>query len=101
MSDRATDAALKSGGDGPHDPEMEARVAVLEQIAKDTREALTGIRSDLRSELSGVRGEMRDLRNDQRSDFRTLLGFLIGVGGLVLSLGIALLGVVAKGFHWL
>lgn len=40
---------LDGGGDGPHDPGMEARVAVLEQIAKDTREGLSDIRSEVRA----------------------------------------------------
>ena len=58
------------------------RLAVLEEIAKATKDALIDLRT-----------EMRALRADQRSDFRWLLGIILG--GYV-----GLLGVMAHGFHW-
>lgn len=58
------------------------RLAVLEEIAKTTKDALIDLRT-----------EMRALRADQRSDFRWLLGIILG--GYV-----GLLGVMAHGFHW-
>jgi cobalamin biosynthesis protein CbiG len=61
---------------------MEARVAILEQIAKSTAEALTDIKADLRS-----------MRDKHDSDFR--MTFAAGTA--------AVLGVVAlmaKGFRW-
>jgi len=75
-------ADLAGGGGPPHDPGMEARVAVLEQIAKDTKDALVDLRT-----------EMRGLRSEQRTDYRWLLSIMLGVGG-------ALLAAMAKGFHW-
>lgn len=66
----------------PGDTAMEARVAVLEQIAKSTEATLKEIRDDL-----------RELRRNQERDFR--LGVSVTVAGL---LGLA--GLMAKGFHW-
>ncbi len=104
--------SVASGGSPPHDPGMDARVAVLEQIAKETREALAGLRSDLRSEIGGLRseigglrsemiamrtelkGEIAGLRNDARGDFRWLLTLMIGFGA-------GILGLLGRGFHWL
>ncbi len=80
---------------------MEARVAVLEQIAKDTRDALSGLREEMREMRTDLRSKMRDLRADQRAGFRTLLGMIFALGGLSLTIGLGLLGVMAKGFHWL
>jgi hypothetical protein len=62
---------------------MEARVAVLEQIAKNTEKVLDQMHADV-----------RELRADQKTDFRILFGALI-----VATLGLA--GLMARGFHWL
>lgn len=62
---------------------MEARVAVLEQIAEDTSETLKGIRQD-----------MRDYRDKQEHDFR------IGIG-VTATTAIGLAALIAKGFQWL
>ncbi|HVB69726.1 MAG TPA: hypothetical protein VNE67_17910 [Acetobacteraceae bacterium] len=63
-----------AGGDGPpHDPSMEARVAVLEEIASATKQGMAGLRQDigdLRNETSGrdegLRQEIHELRNETR-----------------------------------
>jgi hypothetical protein len=70
--------------------QMEARVAVLEQIAKDTEEILVEMKQDIRD----IRGELTDIRKDQKTDFRLLFGALISV-----ALGQSYL--MAHGFHWL
>lgn len=82
------------GGGPPHDSDMEARVAVLEQIAKETKEAIAGLRTDLRADMADLRSEVRNLRSEQRTDYRWLLGIMLGMGG-------GLLAAMAKGFHWL
>lgn len=74
----------------PHDSSMEARVAVLEQVAKDTREAL----GDIRAELRTIRDRQDGSRDRQERDFRLTWGALIFV-----ALGLAAL--MAKGFRWL
>ena len=84
---------LAGGGGPPHDPDMEARVAVLEQLAKDTKDTLANLRTDFRADITSLTTEMRGIRSEQRADYRWLLGIMIGVGA-------ALLGAMAKGFHW-
>jgi hypothetical protein len=66
----------------PNDTAMEARIAVLEEIAVSTRATLKDLRNDLRT-----------VRARQEADFRILFAALIGV-----ALGMA--GLMAKGFHW-
>jgi hypothetical protein len=46
---------IAGGGGGPHDPGMESRVAVLEQIAKDTRDAV----NRLEGRIDGVDVRLR------------------------------------------
>jgi hypothetical protein len=70
--------------------DIPTRVAVLERIASDTRDALIEMRADMRE----LRAEMRALRAEARSDYRWLLSIMLG--GFA-----ALLGVMAHGFHWL
>jgi hypothetical protein len=69
---------------------MEARVAVLEQIARTTTAALERIER----RLDAVQAE-------QRSDFRWLLGIMLGGFAAMLGGFGAMLGVMAHGFHWL
>jgi hypothetical protein len=69
---------------------MEARVAVLEQIARTTSAALERI--ERRLDSMGRRIDV--VVTDQRADFRWLLGVMLGGFG-------AMLGVMAHGFHWL
>lgn len=59
--------------DGPDD--LRARLAVLEQIAKETHETLAELRTDMRAlggEMRQGFAEMRNLRRDVRSDYRWL-----------------------------
>ena len=59
LSARLPRMKLESGGGGPHDPGMEARLAVLEEIAKSTKEVLGDIRVDLRGMREESRSELR------------------------------------------
>jgi len=91
--------------------DIDRRVAVLEQIAADTREVLQDIRAELRGlredtnrEIGGLRAEIGGLRTDmnrrfeanearQWSNFRWLLGVMLG--------GYAgLFALIAHGLHW-
>lgn len=74
--------------------DLPARVAVLEEIARGTKSALERIERRLDGMATDQNAEFRSLRSDMRSDFRWLLGMMIGWGA-------ALLGVMAHGFHWL
>ncbi len=69
---------------------MEARLAVLEQIAKDMRDMLG--RSDARMDRMDDR--LARLEDRQSSDFKWLLGFGIGSTGFLFA-------TMAHGFHWL
>ncbi len=76
---------------------MEARLAVLEQIAKDMRDMLG--RSDARMDRMDSRFDRLDdrlsrLEDRQSSDFKWLLGFGIGSTGFLFA-------TMAHGFHWL
>ena len=81
---------IEPGGPQPYSPGMEARVAVLEEIAVSTKTAINGLRSEIRQFRTEMHQELRSIR----SDCRWLLGIMLG--------GFAgLLGVMAHGFHWL
>lgn len=73
---------------------MEARIAVLEEIAKSTKEAVAEIRADLRgmrADLSAVRTELSFVRGkiDSLPTTWQLIGTVIGgnvtLAGLVLA----------------
>jgi len=109
------------------DPNLNARLAVLEEIAAATKTGLADIRAELRAQRGEIRDELREMRTEtvsgfdtvrseqramrtdlgtelremrtaQRSDFRWLLGIMLG--GFVALLG-ALGGAMAHGFGWL
>jgi hypothetical protein len=88
------DGNVASGGSGPHDPSMEARVAVLEQIAKQTAETLAGIKTDLTSIRTDLKTGLDATRDRHDRDFRLTFGVIITA-----ALGLA--GLMAKGFKWL
>ncbi len=69
---------------------MEARVAELEQIARATS-----------ASLDRIERRLYVVATDQRSDFRWLLGMMVGATGTVLAAMAGLAGVMAHGFHWL
>ena len=77
------DLPVESTGSRRYPAHMESGVAVLEQIARTTTASLD--RLERRTEA---------IATELRSDFRWLLGIMLGGFG-------AMLGVVAHGFHWL
>lgn len=98
-------APLETGGGGGHPPDMEPRVAVLEQIAKSTEASLREIKDELRATRSDLGQKFDALRTDvekkssdhrdrQERDFRLVFGALIAVA-------LTLAGIMAKGFRWL
>ncbi len=74
--------ALVPEGGKPQGPDMEARVAVLEEIASSTRGMLKELRDDVRS-----------VRDKQEADFRITVT-------LQATSILALAGLMAHGFHW-
>jgi len=69
---------------------MEARVAVLEEIAKNTQKVL----ERLDSRMDRFETRMERLEDRQNSDFKWLLALGMADTGLVLA-------TMAHGFHWL
>ena len=92
-----SDIPVEPVGGSRYPGDMEARVAVLEQIARTTAAALE--RMDGRMDRIDQRLDM--LWGAQRSDFRWLLGMMVAGTGTILACLLGLLGVMAHGFHWL
>jgi len=69
--------------------DIDRRVAVLEQIARDTATALQDIRAELRQLRSDMNTEIRELRRELRWLLRLMIGGFVGTW--------ALLG---HGSHW-
>ncbi|HEY1934238.1 MAG TPA: hypothetical protein VGG99_19695 [Acetobacteraceae bacterium] len=91
---------VAGGGGSPQDRGMEARIAVLEEIAAATRQSVADQRTDTNRRFEEVtrRFDAVDRRFDSMRDamernFRLLFGIIITV-----ALGLAAL--MAKGFHW-
>jgi len=105
---------------------MEARVAVLEQLARLTAASLERIERRLDTGLTHADDRMDRIERrldttltqaddrmdrierrldmlwgEQHSDFRWLLGMMVAGTGTILAALLGLLGVMAHGFHWL
>ena len=120
------DVPVEPVNSGRYPADMESRVAVLEQIARETTASLGRIergmdaqRQDLHALQErfeyGVDAQRKELlvfqerferrldmhAAEQRAEFRWLLGVMLA--GLTTLLGAfgAMLGVMAHGFHWL
>lgn len=88
----------------PHNDDMEARVAVLEQIAKTTEASLRELKEDLRAQRKEMVDEFRAQRKEMVDEFRAARDrhdrdFRITWGGMIGG-AITLVGLMAKGFHW-
>jgi len=83
-------SSLRPAGGPPYDEGMEARVAVLEQIARNTEQILA--RMDVHLDRMDTR--MDRIEDRQRSDFRWLLTTGAGATAIIL-------GTTAHGFHWI
>ncbi|UPG91922.1 hypothetical protein L2Y96_09185 [Luteibacter aegosomaticola] len=69
---------------------LEMRVSRLETAMEFIREDIRNLRLELKDLRAEFRVEIRELR----TDFRFLLGTLI-------TFGLGLAGMMAKGFHWI
>lgn len=120
-SSKASPGGVGSGGGGPHDPIMDARVARLEEDFKEFRHELRSVRSELsslrvdmskefasvRKDLSGEVGILRvdvaELKGMARNLPSTwvmltaMFGFAIAVSGLVFAIARAISLAVPKG----
>lgn len=85
-----SETSLRQPSVEPYNLIMDARVAVLEQIARDTKDILVEMKRDI-----------REIRQDQKSDFRLLFGATISVALGLAGMMAGLAGLMARGFHWL
>jgi hypothetical protein len=74
----------------PSPPSLEPRVAVLEQIARNTEQVLLRIET----RLDRIDGRMAD-------DFKFLVRLIFTLGVLTLGGFAAVLGVIARAQHWI
>jgi hypothetical protein len=84
---------IPSGSGGGYDRgmETETRLALLEQIAKDTKDALNGIRAEVRESSSRMEDRLdrdfRDIRETHDRDFRITFSAIVAsfliLGGLL------------------
>jgi len=84
---------VELGGGVPHDPDMETRVAVLEEIAKSVNGNLAELKAGQEKLSAKIEAGLEKMRDTHDRDFRITFGALIAV-----ALGLA--GLMAKGFHW-
>jgi len=76
---------------------MASRVAVLEQIARETTASFGRIERRLDAQAA----DLRALAAEHRAEFRWLLGAMLAGFTTMLGAFGAMLGVMAHGFHWL
>jgi len=102
------DQPIEPPASGSHDPGMEPRVAVLEQIAADTRASVADLRAemaDLRAEMragfADLRAEIRAIRTDFGAEMRAMRGDFRWLLGLMLAAIAGILTLIAHGFHWI
>ena len=90
---------IAGGQRPPHDGDMEARIAVLEEIARSTKDVLGEIKLDLRDIKKDGR-ETRDqvLTLPTRGSLWTMVGVMVGVSVAILALVIGILTWV-QGLH--
>lgn len=84
------DATVEMVGTWPYPSGVETRVAISDQLARTTT-----------ASLEQLERRMDLLVADQRSDFRWMVGIVLGGFSVMLGGFGAVLGVMAHGFHWL
>ena len=68
--------------------------AAVGEFRAEVTAALRGIQADMHAESRSTRADISAMRAEHRSDFRMLLGLMIGLAA-------AGFGLIAHGFHWL
>jgi hypothetical protein len=90
------DTAVEPVGGGRYSASMEARVAVLEEIARSTAATLERIER----QMDRIDRRIDRLENRIDGNFRWLLGIMLGGFGMTASGFAGILAVMAHGFHW-
>jgi phage-related protein len=68
---------------------LETKVALLEQSIEHINQSLIEIKQDL-----------KDFSRDVKSDFRWVIGMIVGLSAFMVSGFAGMLAVIAHGFHW-
>jgi hypothetical protein len=76
--------------------DLEPRVAVLEQIARDTRDML----ARMEGRFDRIETRLDRVEARQGEDFRFLVRLIITQGVLMIGGFAAVLGVIARAQHW-
>jgi hypothetical protein len=69
---------------------IDTRVALLEMSISHINETLQSMKEDA-----------KEFRNEARSDFRWLMGMIIGLSAFTVGGFAGTLAVIAHGFHWI
>jgi hypothetical protein len=98
------DTAVERTASGPYPGDLEARVTVLEHIAR--ADAATFERIERRFDAIDRRFEALERRLDaiiqeHRADFCWLVGIMLAMFGTMIAGFGGMLGAMAHGFHWI
>ena len=77
--------------------ETPSRLSALEQIVRNTEAAFTRIEA----RFDRIEARLERIDASRHEDFRFLVGLIFGAYGLGIAGFAALLGVMARGFHWI
>lgn len=83
---------------------LETRTALLEQSIGHINQTLIRIERRLDgydSDFKSVTSEFKETRQEMLSYFKWTLSLIIGLGGIMLSGFLGVLGVMSHGFHWI
>lgn len=98
------DTPVEPAGGRPYPRNMEARVAVLEHIAETNAETFKQIwkRFDqVDRRFEALERRLDAIIQEHRADFRWLVGILLAMFGTMIAGFGGMLGVMARGFHWI
>jgi hypothetical protein len=73
---------------------LNVRVTRLETGMDYIREDIHNLHLELRDTRTELRSDIRELRHELRTDFRLMFGSMV-------TFGLGLTGMMAKGFHWI
>ena len=87
--------------DGPIERRVEVRLLRLEDRVTVISIDLKELRSEFKSEVSSFRGEMNSLRTRMEDGFQSLRKEMSDTTVWALIIAAGVLGILAKGFHWI
>lgn len=79
---------------------VDTRVALLEQSIGHINQTLINLSHSVEKLDAKMDQGFRDLRQDMKSDFKWLMGMIIGLAAFTVSGFLGLGSIMAHGFHW-